>query len=291
MIGHKAMVELATRHWPFANGAGRFIDRFARGIDLGQGAQRCRAREGFDIDVLADDHIGRHLILSGAFDPTPVNLLIDFGMENDRCLDIGANIGYVSCLLLQRLPGSHVFCIEPQPGIVSLLEGNLARFDKRRWTLLQAGLSDAEGEGHLELDVVNRGASTIVTEASHKTVSVPLLPASQVLSAFTSLDLVKIDIEGHEETVFRSARDELERLQPRAILYEDKEGKSAPDGSIATILTGIGYRIYGIEKSLLSTRLTQVTNINAGSFNDFLAVSVKRDLPAKARKRYISQPS
>lgn len=288
MIGHKTVVSLVSRHWPFANGAGRFIDRFGLDIDLGQGQRRCRTQDGFDIDVLADDHIGRHLILSGAFDPSPVKLLIDFGMEGDRCLDIGANIGYVSCLLLARIPGSHVFCVEPQPGIAALLAGNLKRFPQDRWTLLQAALSDAEGEGHLELDVVNRGASTIVTAPSQKTVSVPLLPAAQVLAGFDTLDLVKMDIEGHEETVLRSARDQLARLQPRAILYEDKEGKSAPDGPIARLLTEAGYRIHGIHKTLLATKLNPVTSENAGGFNDFLAVSTRRELPQKAVERHLT---
>lgn len=282
------MVSLVARHWPLANGSGRFIDKFARGVDLGHGQRRCRTSDGFDIDVLADDHIGRHLLLSGAFDVSPINLLIDFGMAGDRCLDIGANIGYVSCLLLQRLQGAHVFCIEPQPGVAALLRGNLARFPQERWTILEAALSDAEGEGHLELDVVNRGASTIVIAPSQKTVSVPLLPAAQVLAPFASLDLVKMDIEGHEETVLRSARDELGRLQPRAILYEDKEGKSASNGAIAALLTGIGYRIYGVGKTLLTTKLVEVTSANAGAFNDFLAVSTRRDLPEEARRRHLS---
>lgn len=279
------MVGLTARHWPFANGSGRFIDTFGRGVNLGHGERRAQTQDGFEIDVLADDHIGRHLLLSGAFDVSPINLLLEFGQPGDRCLDIGANIGYVSCLLLQRLPDSHVFCIEPQPVVVSLLKQNISRFPQERWTVLEAALSDADGEGHLELDTVNRGASSIVAASSGRTVSVPLLPAAHVLSAFSALDLVKIDIEGHEEPVFRSACDELTRLQPRAILYEDKEGKSAPDGSIAAILTSMGYRVYGIGKTLFSTKLRQVTSANAGSFNDFLAVSTRRELPPAALRR------
>jgi FkbM family methyltransferase len=289
VIGKKSIVTMVARHWPFANGAGRFIDKFANNIELGTGQRQCRASDGFDIDVFADDHIGRHLILSGAFDPSPIKILTDFAMKGDRCLDIGANIGYVSCLMLSRIQESHVFCVEPQPGIVSLLEINLKRFPPDRWNILQAALSDAEGEGHLELDTVNRGASTIVTTASQKTVSVPLLPAAQVLSGFKSIDLIKIDIEGHEETVFRSARDEIERLQPRVILYEDKERKSAPDGSIAKILVNLGYQIYGIKKSILNTKIISVDFNNCGTFNDFIAISSQRELPKYAIEKYLNK--
>ena len=289
MIGQKSIVSMTARHWPFANGAGRFIDKFAKSIDLGNGQRQCRTNDGFDIDVFADDHIGRHLILSGEFDPSPIKILTDFGMKGDKCLDIGANIGYVSCVIISRIQESHVFCIEPQPGIVSLLEVNLKRFPSDRWTILQAALSDAEGEGHLELDAINRGASTIVATASQKTVSVPLLPAAQVFSGFTSIDLIKMDIEGHEEIVFTSARDELARLQPRVILYEDKEVKSAPDGSIAQILSKLGYQIYGIKKTLFDTKLVFVNSENAGLFNDFIAIYLHRELPKYAKDRYLTK--
>lgn len=289
MIGQKSIVDMVARHWPFANGAGRFIDNFAKNVDLGKGQRQCRTSDGFDIDVFADDHIGRHLLLSGAFDPSPIKILTDFGVKGDKCLDIGANIGYVSCLMISRIKESHVFCIEPQPGIVSLLEVNLSRFPKDRWAILQAALSDAEGEGHLELDTVNRGASTIVEAASQKTVSVPLLPAAQVFSDFRSIDLIKMDIEGHEEIVFTSAKAELARLQPRAILYEDKEGKSTPEGAIGRILEDLNYKIYGIRKSILNTTLVSVNNENVGSFNDFIALSSLRDLKADAKRRYVDK--
>lgn len=288
MIGQETLLRFVSRNWPFENGAGRIIDRFGAGIDLGAGERICRTRDGFEMSVLADDLIGRHLILSGNFDRAMLGVLLDFSQPNDRCIDIGANIGYVSCLMLQTIPGSHVLAIEPQPSIVHLTERNLARFPSERWTLLKAGLSDSESEGRLKLDAVNRGASRLVTGGteSEGTVSVPLLPAAKVLGELETIDLIKMDIEGHEEAVFRSARDILDARQPRAILFEDQLGKAGPDGSIGNVLDAIGYRLYGIEKHLARTVLRNVTGENAGHFNDFIALSTRRTLPQPARARY-----
>lgn len=282
----RAMVRTLSRNWPFVNGSGWLIDRLGRGRTLGEGRRMARTSDGFDMAVFADDHIGKHILLSGKFDRSIPAMLLDFCEPGDRCADIGANIGYVACLLLQRVRDSHVLCIEPQPGIVTLLEENLARFPRDRWTLVQAALSDAESEGFLELDHVNRGASALVGAAGSNTVAVPMLPADRVLGACERLDIVKIDIEGHEEIVFRSAHDVLKRLQPRAILFEDRSGKAAPAGSIGALLDSAGYRILGIRKTLTATRLEPVTGENTGMFNDFIAASRTRVMPRRAIERH-----
>lgn len=286
MSGQEMLVRLVARNWPFANGSGRFIDKFGDGIVLGTGERTCKASDGFDMSVLADDLIGRHLILSGQFDRSIIDVLLDFSQPNDRCVDIGANIGYVSCLMLQRILGSHVLAIEPQPAITHLTERNLGRFPAERWTLLKAGLSDSESEGLLQLDADNRGASRLVAEKHEGTVSVPLLPAARVLGGLEAIDLIKMDIEGHEEAVFRSARDVLEARQPRAILFEDALGKAGPEGAIGSILGAIGYKVYGIEKHLTRTVLRPAAADNIGRYNDFIALSTRRELPHAAAARY-----
>ncbi len=56
--------------------------------------------------VLPNDHIGRHIYLSGAFDRTIVEMLLRYARPEDRILDIGANIGYISCAMLALVPES-----------------------------------------------------------------------------------------------------------------------------------------------------------------------------------------
>ena len=282
----KALVSGIASHWPFANGAGRFIDRLGQGITLGTGQSVHRTSDGFDIDVLDDDLIGRHIALSGRFDRSPIGVLLYFCEEGDRCADIGANIGYVSCVLLQRVANSHVLSIEPQPEVLRLLHKNLSRFPAERWTILQAGLSDGEGEGFLALNHANRGASKLVGSPSTDTIAVPLLPADRVLAGLDRLDIIKMDIEGHEEAVFRSGLQELRRLNPRAILFEDSKGQTASDGPIGRLLANAGYRVFGIRKELFATRLLEVTSDNCHSFNDFIAASTGRPLPSAARAKY-----
>ena len=122
-----SLVPFLARHWPFANGSGRLLDLFARDVDLGGGEKVARTSDGFDIKVLAGDLIGRHLLLSGRFDRSVVQVLPDHSRPGDVLLEIGANIGYVIGCLLSRVSGSTAFCVEPQPEIADFLRSNVAQ--------------------------------------------------------------------------------------------------------------------------------------------------------------------
>ena len=121
------LASFLARHWPFANGSGRLLDLFARDVDLGGGEKVARTSAGFDIKVLAGDLIGRHLLLSGRFERSSVQVLLDHARPGDVLLDIGANIGYVAACFLSRVSGSTAICVEPQPEIADLLRSNLAQ--------------------------------------------------------------------------------------------------------------------------------------------------------------------
>jgi len=257
---------LAARYWPFANGSGRIIDRFARGIDLGSGERLAQTSDGFALRVRADDLIGRHILLTGRFDRSVVQVLLDHARSGDVLLDIGANIGYVAACFLSRVPGSTAICVDPQPEIVDLLEANMAPFGERT-TIHRVALSDAAGEVRFRIDRANRGASRIDADGE---LAVSAIDAGEFLAGLPRLDLIKIDVEGHEETVFRAMDAQLARLAPRAILFED-QGTGAAEG-IGTLLHRHRYVVFGIDKRLLSTRLVPIVSRDDCRYNDYLAL-------------------
>src|SRR2546423_1631170 len=91
--------------YPFANGQGRILDRSFMGrlkLEEQRRGWKCgggRGR-GYMMRVMPNDHIGRHLYLTGRFDDAIVAVLRSFCTGGDeRILDIGANVGSVSCAL------------------------------------------------------------------------------------------------------------------------------------------------------------------------------------------------
>ena len=262
------IIPLISRNWPFANGSGRFVDKYATNIDLGTGERTARTSDGFPMQVYADDLVGRHILMSGAFDRSISQVLLDHAKPNDVLLDIGANIGYVSAVFLTRVTGSKAVCIEPQPGIVDLLRKNMQQFGDRA-EVQQVGLAYEDGSLRFHVNTKNRGASRISSDGE---IEIQVIAADKVLADLPRVDLIKVDVEGFEEPIFRSIEVQLNRLKPRAILFEDQTGTAAPTGKIGSILIRCGYRLFGVDKRLLKTSLVPIAVPDDCRFNDYLAV-------------------
>ena len=263
------LLSTIARHWPFANGSGRLLDKFGSGIDVGRGERTVRSTDGFEIRVLADDLIGRHIILSGRFDRSVVKVLLDCAKPGDTLLDIGANIGYVSACFLSRVPDSKTVCVEPQPVIVDILKRNMAQFGDRA-TVHPVALSDRAGELRFHIEAGNRGGSKIAPDGE---IVVSAVSTAELIGGLQKLDLIKVDVEGHEEVVFKAMQEELKRLRPRAILFEEQSrGGASPEGRVGSILCEAGYAIFGIDKTLFRTRIIPIREPSDCRFNDYVAL-------------------
>jgi FkbM family methyltransferase len=267
--------QILLRSWPAPRGAGRIIDRYFSRLAFDAEIASVRTTDGFTIKVLPNDLIGRHIYLTGEFDRTTVEILVKFSKPGDVLLDIGANIGYVSACFLQRVPRSKAIAVEPQPQIVELLQSNLRPFGDERYKVFPVALSDVDSSGWLEICDFNRGASKVVGEPNKHTVEVQLWSAKRLFALFKGekIDLVKIDVEGHEGAVLKACQAELDRLRPRAILFEDHSQSAAPDGSIGRIFKSIGYQVLGVKKRLTRLKLVSIASARDCKYNDYLAIS------------------
>lgn len=268
--------QILLRSWPFPNGAGRIIDHYFSRLAFDAEVASVRTTDGFMLKVLPNDLIGRHIYLTGEFDRTTVEVLLNFSKPGDVLLDIGANIGYVSACFLQRVPRSKAIAVEPQPQIVDLLQSNLKPFGDKRHKVFPVGLSDIDTSGWLEICDLNRGASKVVDKQSSRTVEIQLWSARRLFACVRGekIDLVKIDVESHEETVLKACQAELAHLRPRAIFFEAHSQSAAPDGSIGRIFKGIGYQVLGVKKRLTRVDFVPISAARDCAYNDYLAIPV-----------------
>jgi FkbM family methyltransferase len=273
--------QMLLKLWPFPRGAGRLTDRFFSQLVFSEQLAKVTTTDEFDITVMPNELIGRHLYLTGEFDRSIVEVLCNFADPGDTLLDIGANIGYVSACFLVNIPGSRVIAVEPQPDVVDLLRLNLAPFGQRS-KIYPYALSDTNGEAFFNIDVKNRGRSYL----SSIGVKVEMRSADSLFDdmGLNKIDLVKIDVEGHEEEVIRSGRQYFARMQPKLVLFEEHGDKSV--GSIGAILREIGYHIYGIRKHLTKIRLKPIVSAEDCVFNDYIAISNARAIPSRAAVAY-----
>lgn len=129
--------------------------------------------------------------------------------------------------------------VEPLPSYAARLRA------ERRATVVEAACSSPERAGQVARLKVAGPFSTleprlrVADAASRDEVEVPLVTLDQILEAhkIESIDLLSLDVEGHELEVLRGFS--IERYRPRLILIEDH----ALDLSRHRALTARGYRL------------------------------------------------
>jgi len=209
------------------------------------------------------DSIGRALRLFGIYDLAVSETLWRLTDAGDTVVDVGANIGYTTAVVAGRLRGSgKILCFEPHPAIFRELTENIARWRQLLpgvdFECFQTALSDACGGAILaepwEFER-NRGGTKLEDcpptdgRAAFEVVTAKL---DNAVPAAKSIDVLKLDVEGHEAKVLRGARQILENGRVRDVVFEE-HGEYPTAAS--RLLEGCGYHIYHVHKAFFGPEL------------------------------------
>jgi len=211
---------------------------------------------GLDLEVRADDAIGRAVLSLGVYDLALTEALWRLTAPDDVAVDGGANLGYASAVMAAR--AARVVAFEPHPDLAQRLEANTRRWGRRaspvevhRFALDAhtgnarlvegAGFSANEGTAHLADDREPASVSYDV-----ETTTLDRAVGSLVVG------VLKLDIEGHEVHALAGAVDLLGRRAIRDIVYEDH---SAYPGAVSARLEEAGYRVFALGRTLRGPRL------------------------------------
>lgn len=113
-----------------------------------------------------------------------------------RVLDLGANVGFASMLFAERYSGAEIVAVEAAPDTYARLQANVADLASVRVLHLAVGI-----DGPVLIDL---GVPSAERQASSSGVLVPGKSLTRLLDdlGWDHVDLMKIDIEGAEATVF-----------------------------------------------------------------------------------------
>jgi len=189
-----------------------------------------RVRElplGLKLEAYKRDALGRGLYRRKTHEPGLTKLLVTrfAGSTENNFIDVGANIGYFSCLMsLLAGPAGRVLAIEPEPGNLKLLERNLKSNHLTNVEVHACAVGDSEGSAMLGLyKPSNRGRHSIVDLKMKSAIQVSMKRlddlTKKVGNGATAWSLVKIDVEGYEPFVIEGARETLSRTRALVIEY------------------------------------------------------------------------
>ena len=157
------------------------------------------------------DVVGRAIFKTKTYNPFISRWLIDrFKGKNGVFTDVGANLGYFTCLLGALAKDSRiVIAIEPKPENLYLLRANV-RENGLEGVLKIFPVALGEFEGSANLNVYkksNRGRHSLVGTASTHSLPVPIKTLDQLVESLlppqSTIDFMKIDVEGYEPFVVR----------------------------------------------------------------------------------------
>jgi len=202
------------------------------------------------------DAVGRGLYRRHIHEPGLTKFLIDkfSNKQGNNFLDLGANIGYFTCLLGKLAgPTGKVVSVEAEPNNRELLLSNIKRNGLSNVTVHACAVGDKDGVAKMGVyKAANRGRHSLVDlESCKEFIEVPVRRADDLVKdvGVSSWSLVKMDVEGYEPFVFEGAPQTLSQAQMLALEYAPAYWKMAGADPAAVFQKLASYfsRIYRIK--------------------------------------------
>ena len=205
----------------------RPVRRLVMAIVSRQRPEVMSVRHGFELWIPREDRspFVLSLFMDGEYEPQETLAIGDTLRPGDLAFDVGANVGYMTCLMALAAAGEggEVHAFEPEPRNFEILMENVRRNALKGVVMQQMALSSQRGLARLYAASENRGDHTLVEVKGRCTTVVP----STTFDDYSAdrcggrrVRLVKIDVQGFELEVVRGMRRSLVEERIDAVLLE-----------------------------------------------------------------------
>ncbi len=207
-------------------------------------------RQGLRLELDLRDNLQAVLYYAGRYEPAVRRFLLSELRQGDVVLDVGANIGLhalTAAKRLQELGAGRVIAFEPAADCLAKLRAAADR-NGLQVDVVPSALGERRHHAGLRADSrydeADAGVRSLYGDGA-VVQEVPVIRLDDWVRehALTRLDVVKLDIEGGEVSALTGAAHTLTRLQPRALLVEDKRAELS--ARLHAVLDELGYRPTG----------------------------------------------
>jgi FkbM family methyltransferase len=219
------------------------------------------AQKTFQMSMRADSYIESLILAKGLYGDWEKESLKIWAELSKKCgiiIDIGANTGIYSLLAQNNNPKAKIIAIEPVDINFGVLSQNIKQ-NRFPINVEKVALSDKEGIAKMYMLKDRLNYMTSVNDdryALHPEIKgnievveieVPIKPFSYIHQKYNldDINLIKIDVEGHELTVIKSMMLYLEKYKP-SLLIEIIGDENAKE--LDNLLKIIGYEYISIDE-------------------------------------------
>lgn len=185
----------------------------------------------FDFYYLKDDkYVGQRVALE-KYEPYETKLILRQIKKGDVIVNVGANIGYYTVLLADKVgPSGKVYAFEPDSKNFEILKKNIEINKLSNVILVKAALSSQKGVKKLYKSSDNYGDHRMFgKEKKRESEEVKTLKLDDFLkNKEKKVDFLKIDTQGWEPAVFDGAKEIIKKDKPVIFFeYSPESYKSA----------------------------------------------------------------
>lgn len=226
------------------------------------------------------DWIGANIFF-GNFENDETKLLTSLVAKNATILDVGANIGYYSIMLAKHASVGMVYSFEPSSREHDLLLKNISINALQNIKPFKQALGAKVGTEKLFIDELNYGANSLL-ETSHtrqfEQVNVSTIDEIIQREGATTVNLIKIDVEGWEYEVLKGAQKVIEQFRPLIFFESWKSYKQKYSTEMTPelyFLSGLSYYF----TSFYNNRLHKINLDDEILTKDLLAIPNENKIP------------
>ena len=222
------LMNVYTRNFSFPHRGLKYFLKAANSLGIANKTYKKKLDGNFYILVNPTEHIQQQLFWYGYYEKELAIMLKKILRANDVFLDIGANIGYFSLLAANNLPSVKVISFEPVNELFQKLNENISLNNIKNITTVNAAVGEINEEKEMFLSAHdNLGMSSFQQPGNYtgKKEKVKVLTIDDWFktSGLSSIDLIKLDVEGSELAALKGMKEVLQKQRPVVIVEINPE--------------------------------------------------------------------
>jgi FkbM family methyltransferase len=245
---------------------------------LGDHVLLCRVLGKYIVYADANDvGITPHFCLDGFWESWITIAMARVLKRGWYCVDVGANHGYYTLIMADAVESAgRVLAIEPNPQLTELLKLSLeVNGFHRNAGILQKAASDTDSRRTSLVVPQNRGMDASLCReatASDEVVEVETVTLDEVTKDWPRVDLIKIDAEGAEESIWRGMGKTLERNPAVTIIMEMSCSRYADPQMFIREIREAGFPLRHIDYDATITNLTETQILTERVEEDWMLI-------------------
>ena len=205
------------------------------------------------------DSIGFELLVDGIYEKDTIEFMVNNIPKQGVLLDIGSNIGSI-CLPVTKLRKDiTVLCIEASKNIYNHLYHNIDLNRLRNMEAFHFALSDQNSENvsfYSPTEKFGKGSLAPVFTTNAEYVDTKTLDSFLDELQLTTVDFIKMDVEGFEYAVLKGAATLLTSDDAPDVLFEfvdwaESQAISGNTGKAQELLMNYGYKLYRLKGNMV----------------------------------------